>query len=372
MRRLIALGMWIGLLALAAPRALAWSNKEHIYITRLAVERLVADPSTPPEMRQWLRQVTPDLTDLDTERQFFLHASIGAQVRGISGLSYWSTVPDERAARDPRSSTVAPFGVHERMLHFVDLELLVPDSQRRGYRHNLSGKPTLDQIPRDLHDPRWAQAGMLPFRVDDCYGKLVTAIRQGKLAPAPGDLDDNALRWAGYLAHYMADNTQPHHATADYKSHSYFADPATAPDIHAAMEYLMVDEPGDRYLSLRQQYWTIFMRALSEPIESFDNDDLWQATMQVSMASYDALPLIGLAAMQATGQGGTPEHPVGPHHELDVAAFYHYRGTYLGSQMSVMEMKAHQQAWAVQRIERIWRRAWDQAHDKPAATRAIQ
>jgi hypothetical protein len=38
--------------------------------------------------------------------------------------------------------------------------------------------------------------------------------------------------------------------------------------------------------------------------------------------------------------------------------------------MTVMEMKAHQLGWAVTRVAKTWRRAWDEAHDpnaKPAA-----
>jgi hypothetical protein len=212
-----------------------------------------------------------------------------------------------------------------------------------------------------MRDPRWAAAGMLPFRVEDCRRKLVSAISDRRLDPVPGDDDDNAVRWAGYLAHYLADNTQPHHATVDYKSRSYFADPATAPDIHAAMEYLIVDEPGDKYLALREQYWPLFIRALDEGSYPATTDNLWKGTLEVAMTSYDALRMIGLAAMDATGQGGTPQRPQGPHRELDAAAFFQYRGTYLGREMSVMEMKAHQQAWAVSRIERVLREAWRDA-----------
>ena len=36
--------------------ALGWSYKEHIQLTRIAAERLIADPSTPPAMKQWLQQ----------------------------------------------------------------------------------------------------------------------------------------------------------------------------------------------------------------------------------------------------------------------------------------------------------------------------
>src|SRR4051812_39616640 len=44
-----------GLLSVA-PAARAWSNKEHTQFARLAAEHLVADPQTPPAMREWLKQ----------------------------------------------------------------------------------------------------------------------------------------------------------------------------------------------------------------------------------------------------------------------------------------------------------------------------
>ena len=35
---------------------------------------------------------------------------------------------------------------------------------------------------------------------------------------------------------YAQDNTQPHHATADYKSESYFADKRRPPNVHSEMK----------------------------------------------------------------------------------------------------------------------------------------
>jgi hypothetical protein len=68
------------------------------------------------------------------------------------------------------------------------------------------------------------------------------------------------------------------------------------------------------------------------------------------MQSYDALPLIGRAAAQAGTK--TP---------FDTEAFFRFRGQFMGREMSVLEMKAIQTAWAVRRIQTTWRRAWDEA-----------
>ena len=174
--------------------------------------------------------------------------------------------------------------------------------------------------------------------------------------------DEHAAKWAGYLAHYLADNTQPQHATMDYKSAVYFADKRNAPNVHAQVEYLMADDDADDHMALREEFWPLLVKALDEVNDPVETKDLFTATNEVSLASYDALPLIGVAAMAAMKQGGTPENPSGAAgaEKFDTETFYRFRGTFAGREMSVLEMKARQQAWAVKRIERIWRRAWDE------------
>ncbi|MGB7157604.1 MAG: hypothetical protein WBD40_06035 [Tepidisphaeraceae bacterium] len=356
------------LLALPFQHALAWGTKEHIQLTRLAATRLIADPSTPPQMKQWLAANTPGPRDMTAEREYLLHARIGMVPHGTDGLPFWATMPDMAVHTDPQNSKVAPYGVHERLLHYIDMEFFVPDETKRDYRHDRSGKPKLPDIPRDMKDPRYIRAGMLPFRAEECYRKLVESIRARRLQDKPGQYprDDHAVKWAGYLAHYAADNTQPQHATIDYKSQAYFADKRNAPNVHSEVEWKMVDDEVDDFTSLREAYWTLLEAALSEVKDPVITDDVWQATCEVSLASYDALPLIGLAAMNAAGQGGAPEKPQGSTSgkKFDTEAFFRFKGTYLGREMSVAEVKAHQQAWAVKRIERLWRQAWAEANGK--------
>lgn len=354
------IGIWVGSLAMAfvVVPAWGWSNKEHIQLTRIAVEKLVADPSIPAEFRQWLQRSTPGLTDMAGEERFFLYQTVGRSADGYEGLLHWAIEPDARAAHDPPDLLIDPFGVPERKLHFVDLELLVPAEKRRGYRHDLSGRPALKDIPADMQDPRWKEAGMLPFGVQQCYRKLVECFRDGKLQPAFVGDEDHAIRWAGYLAHYLEDNTQPQHATVDYKSRSYFADRRHAPNVHSEMEYRMADEGRDEFLSLRKEYWREFIRALEQADDPVQTDDLWQATLEVSIRSYDALPLIGLAAMHAAGQRGTPDHPVGPAHALNTTDFFHFQGILHGRPTTVMQMKAAQTAWAVVRVRKLLLQAW--------------
>ena len=352
---------------LAAPTASAWSTKEHILLTRLAASRLLADPGTPKEMKAWLRDAAPNLPDDEGNRAFLLHARVGIFPRNVDGIPYWAVIPDLEAlinsAAPGRGRVVEPFGVGERLLHFVDVELFMPDESRRRYAPDLSNKPKLADIPRDPADPRFQRAGMLPFRVEQCYEKLVEAVRAGRLNDKPGQFprDEHAAKWAGYLAHYVQDNTQPHHATVDYKSASYFADPLSAPNVHADMEFRLVDDEFRDYPELRRAFWEALTHALDTTKDTVGTEgDLFRQTLEVSLASYDALPLIGQAAAAAYGasaiDGGRPKPS-----EFDANTFFGFRGTYQGAELSLLELKARQMAWAVRRTEQLWLRAWREA-----------
>ena len=108
------------------------------------------------------------------------------------------------------------------------------------------------------------------------------------------------------------------------------------------------------YPELRNEYWAMLTKALDEAEDPIKTDDPWQATVEVCLRSYDALPLIGQAAVAAT-------RTMQANPTIDTAVFFHFRGQCMGREMSVMEMKAQQQAWAVIRIQRLWRQAWDAA-----------
>lgn len=349
------LGIMVGLFGIMPPWAQAWSNKEHIQLTRLAAQRLLADPTTPPAMKRWLEENTPGPTEINGERDYFLNKRVGLIPRDVDGLAYWATMPDMATFTDSPEKKIKPYGVHEKLLHYIDVEFFMPEENQRSYRHDLSNKPQLSDFPRDMTDERYKRAGMLPFRVEECYQNLVEAIREGRLADRPGQYprDHHAVKWAGYLAHYLQDNTQPHHATVDYKSQSYFPG-RRAPNIHAEMEYKMGDDEFNDPMELREEFWPMFVAAMDELKDPIETNDLWQATLEISLQSYDALPLIGSAAQAANEAAGG----------FNTETFMRFKGRYLDQEMSVMEMKARQMAWAVKRVERVWRAAWEEAGRK--------
>jgi hypothetical protein len=349
----------LAIVLLLCSSSFAWSTKEHMLLTRLAAEGLLSDPVTPEAMKIWLRQAAPGLMDREGEKKFLLTARIGPFPRGADGVIFWSTFPDLEAMTNGQGEgarKVEPFGVPERSLHYIDLESFFPDDSKRSYADDLSHKPALKDIPRDMADPRWQRAGMLPFRVEQCYRQMVSELRNGRLNDAPGQFprDDHAARWAGMLAHYAEDNTQPQHATADYKSASYFKDKLRGPNVHADMEYVLVDDDYKDYPALRAEFWGEFEKALADTQDPVKSDDPWPATVEVSLISYDALPLIGRAAAAAYSRDGSSG-------KFDAAKFYHFKAPVDGRDMTVLQMKAKQMAWGVKRVQRLWRKAWDEA-----------
>lgn len=351
-----------------ATTAFAWSTKEHILVTRLAAARLLTDPATPEAMKQWLRDAVPGDLSEPALREFFLHGRQGIFPRGVDGLSFWAVVPDLEASAMRSNETVAPFGVHERLLHYLDVEFFdpqqqnLPENTKPQYKPDLSAAPRLADVPRDMADRRFRDAGMLPFRVEQAYQRTVEHIRDGRLNDKPGQFprDEHATRWAGLLAHYIADNTQPHHASVDYKSRTYFPDPARAPDVHAQMEYKLVDDEHADYPEMRDRLWALLLRKLEQVDDPVTTADVWEGSVQTSLRSYDALPLIGQAALAAWQKDAPGDRPW-EQGIIDTEAFFAYEGDWRGRKMSVAEMKAEQLALAVHRIAAHWRQAWKEA-----------
>ena len=341
-----------------APSALGWSAKEHIQMTRLAVRRLADDASTPEAMKQWLVKGCMPLYDMEGERRYLMTARVGQFPRGVDGLPFWSVYPDLLALAERQDRPAGLFGVPERKLHFIDAEEFAPAASLRRYADDLSGRPPITAFPRDPSDARYQAAGMLPFAVEHHYRQLVRALKEGRLDDMPGRYprDDHAVRWAGTLAHYLADSTQPHHGTRDYKSRSYFPATVAAPDVHSDLEARLVDDDREDYPELRAQYWKALVAALEEPPPFQPDDDVWTATLKTVLTSYEALPVIGRAA-RAAYPDATSNGPGRWRAEV----FFGYKGRYLGRERSVLEIKAHQQAWGIRLIETLWRRAWEQA-----------
>jgi hypothetical protein len=350
------------LLLLAAP-CFAWSTKEHIMLTRCAARAIVADPAAPKELKQFLADAQPSLGTVADEQEFLLHKRVGPVPRGVDGLAFWATMPDMVAdSAAGKERPVAPFRVPEGQLHYLDLELLNADASRQTFAAALSHKPPLADIPRNMDDPRYRKAGYLPFRIENCYQQTVSAIRAGRLVDKPGQFphDEHATKWAGYLAHYAADNLMPMHTTVDYQAYSFFPGLAKPPKVHFDMEFRLVDDEDADYLELREAFWSLFIGELADAHRPEAGPDLWVDSVQIALQSYDALPIIGQAARGAYLQ------PDGKLKPFDAAAFFSHRGQYEGQDLSVLQLKARQMARSIRWIEYLWLKAWQEAHAEPA------
>ncbi len=360
----------LGLLILC-PSSWAWGTKEHILLTRLAVMRILDDPTAPAGLKDFLRASTHDLTDPAGTETFYLKAKLGAEPKDLKGLSYWVVEPDIRANND-RTTKIEPFGVPERLLHFIDLEYLHADVDRQVYLHDLSNRVDLKDVPEDMADPRYQKAGMLPFAVERSFEKLALAFKENRLTPDPSRSkdDDHALKWAGFLAHYAQDNCQPHHATSDYKSVSYFANKRGAPNVHSEMEWRMNDDANETFAELRQVYFKALIQACEKVTDDAyaKRDNVRVETFLIADAAYRRLPMIGLAAMHAAGQAGSATQPTGPAGKFDTEKFFNFTADFDGKTITVYEMKAQQQAMAVARTASLFRRAWDLSQKQSPST----
>lgn len=339
--------------------AFAWCTKEHILITRTAVRELLASDTTPAAMKQWLREAQPRLLTMDEEKTWMLDGHTGIYPRGVDGLAFWAVMPDLIAdSAVGKTAKVAPFGVPEPQLHFVDLEYLNSDESLRSFSSDLSHKPKLSDVPRDMKDPRWEKAGMLPFRVENCFNDTVTAMKAGKLIDKPGQFprDEHATKYAGMLAHYAADNWMPLHATADYQAYSFFPKAEKKPKVHFDLEYRLTDDDKEDYPELRERLWQAYVSALPVTEAPELKEDVWTASLKVSMAAYDSIPMVGKAAQNAYLDAN------GNVKGFDAPAFFGYTDSVYDTKLSVLQLKAMMMARAVKWTETLWLRAWEQAH----------
>lgn len=364
MRTLLAAAVAAASVLSLAAEARAWSHKEHIQLTRLAVTRIIADPAAPEDLKTWLKANTELLPSMEAEREWFLKQPIGEKPEeaGLKGMLWWVVVPDLEANERSKRHNGA-FDNPEMTSHFIDLEFANPAGPKRQYADDLSSLPSMEAFKHDVGDETYKRGGYLPFARENAYRKLIEAIKAGKLAadPAKPEDQDHAVRWAAFLAHYTEDNTQPQHATADFKSASYFKGMKNAPNVHAEVEYRMNDDAKQsddvktRLEQVNRDYWDAFaaeLKSVSDPVET---DDLFRSTLEVSIASYKALPMIGKAAAASLKQ------PAGAKPEIDTATFFTQTGTFDGKQQTVLQMKAHQTAWAVARVQRVLVQAWKEA-----------
>ena len=351
-----------------------WSHQGHILLTRLACLRIIEDPAAPKGLRDFLRQNMPhSLADCQSLAE---QETVGAHPENLpqydQGLDKWATMPDRVKLLPEGRVNIKPYGAPEYQMHYLDLEAF---SGQWQYRDDLSGKPDVEKIPHDVSDPRWKRGGFVPLRVEEMYHKLAQALGGEAVAADP----QAALEAAGFLAHYVEDSTQPHHATIDARSYSYLAGHVkqipvtTQPDTlaivllrriegfdpHADIEWRLFENGDEPRATFRRQFFQDLLAEIDaqaaqrshQPQPTAQTFDPFRWDLRTLSDSYDYLPFVGRAAQAgyATGQ-------------FDPAAFFGYRGQTHGRTMTMIQLIARQNAEAVLNVELVFRLAWEEAH----------
>jgi hypothetical protein len=352
----------------------AWSHQGHILLTRLAALRIIQDPSAPSGLRDFLRENMA--YSMDDCKALALVQTVGAHPEDSEqfdqGLDRWATMPDRMKGGAAGMRKIEPYGMPEAFMHRLDLEVF---SRVGYYKDDLSGKPDVERIPHDLFDPRWKRGGFVPWRVEEMYHRLAAAFGPGDSTASP----DDALVAAGYLAHYIEDSTQPHHATEDYQSQSYLAGhvkgvyATTRPGYsalvamrlpqgvspHGDIEYQLFENADEPRENFRQEFWTDLLSDIdglaaqraAQTGPTPETFDPFRWDLRILGDSYDYLPFVGRAAQAgyATGQ-------------FDPAAFFGFSGQTHARTMTIIQLIAQQNAKAVLDVEMAYRLAWDDAH----------
>jgi len=364
-------------LAAVATKAQAWGHQQHILITRMAALRIINDPAVPEGLKDFLKANMK--YDLDACRKLAVGEKVGFEAKDyLTGLDGACTLPDRIQFTEEGKTIIASYGVTESKMHFMDWESL---GKRPMYKPDFSNRPEIADVPRDVHDPRWKQAGYLPFRVEEKYNELVAAFAAPKL--------DNAqtLKIAGYLCHYIEDCTQPLHGTVDYKSYSYLFGkvPAvhkltqTLPDgseiakytvdkefsksinPHDDMEFQLFEDAQEPRKGLREEFWKELNLRIDWRVHSATTvtpvapakAGTFTRALEILWDSYEYIPAIGKAAQAgyATGQ-------------LDLKAFFTSKDTVHGEELDTLQLIADRHAAAVLEVERTLRAAWAEAKGK--------
>ena len=196
---------------LLANYAWPWGNEGHMMINRVAAEKL------PSDVPAFLR---------NAEEQ----------------LAYLGPEPDRW-----REKSELALKLSQEPDHFIDLELvegmtLPPD--RYSYYRALEARR--NQIPTQADRLQPDKVGLQPYITMEIFGRLVVAFREYRHAVRdhtnPEFAERNAIVYAGWLGHYVADGSNPLHTTVNYNGwttanpHGY----TTEKTIHWKMEGVFV------------------------------------------------------------------------------------------------------------------------------------
>ena len=184
-RWLICLAL-IAIVLVQAQPAPAWGNEGHIYINRVAVDKI------PATMPHFLRRAAVEIAYLGPEPD------------------RWRN-PAEFALKNAQEPD-----------HFIDLERVswldpLPAGRYEFYRKLYEKRAA---TPDHADDYLPEHVGLQPYITMEIYGRLKAAFREYRHRQAEHQptqaVQQAIIFYAGWLGHYVADGSQPLHTTIQY------------------------------------------------------------------------------------------------------------------------------------------------------------
>jgi hypothetical protein len=169
-----------------APSAFGWGNEGHVYVNRVAAQKIPAD------MPRFLR-------------------------RSVAEIAYLGPEPDRW--RNPAEYALKNAQEPD---HFIDLERVdwlnpLPRGRYEFYRKLYEKRAATIDHPDDYLPER---VGLQPYITMEVFGRLKAAFREYRhlreLHQPTGPVEHAIVFYAGWLGHYVADGSQPLHTTIQY------------------------------------------------------------------------------------------------------------------------------------------------------------
>lgn len=200
--------MLISLVLSQAPTAFAWGNEGHVYINRVAAQKI------PGNMPRFLRRAVVEIAYLGPEPD------------------RWRN-PAEFALKNAQEPD-----------HFIDLERVawldpLPKGRYEFYRKLYEKRAATTDHPDDYLPEH---VGLQPYITMEVYGRLKAAFREYRQLKASHQptaaVEQAIIFYAGWMGHYVADGSQPLHTTIQYNGWvgPNPNDYTTQHDIHAQFE----------------------------------------------------------------------------------------------------------------------------------------
>ncbi len=335
-KQVLALALMVGLTT--PPRTLAWGERGHDIVTRVAVRLLAAK----------VAKGTPLATQFG--RKEFM-------------LGHLSNVPDIvwRNQGEAIEKLNAP-------THFLDLEYVspevtfattprTPEAALSRMKELCARPPTGYTCPvKDPDRPDESSAGTAPFRVSQLHRLTVESL---KTSASSGKTDDAAIDraflTAGLMSHFIGDLGNPYHATAHYDGwetgqggiHSYF-ESAVVSSYRLALD----QEVFDAALTGRGLERTLKQIPLADR-PSLSRDPVALATA-LALDSYSRLAAANaidrkFAVLKASGVG------------LDGKRFGAERRDASELRFKFHELTVERLATAAEMLAHLWLLAWEDA-----------